>query len=76
MSLKYLCGTCLNYYSIADKLRAGTVSNMFDILGVLVNAGHVVSLLRGHTMAMNGYFDNAATSFPKPDGVVAAMTPR
>ncbi len=39
-----VCGTCLNYYNIKNQLKAGTVSNMFDILGILVNAGHVVAL--------------------------------
>lgn len=39
-----VCGTCLNFYGIADKLQAGTVSNMYDIVERMKRAGKVVSL--------------------------------
>ena len=39
-----VCGTCLNYYQLTDKLQAGTVSNMYDIVSALEEAGKVVSL--------------------------------
>lgn len=40
----HVCGTCLNFYGIADKLRAGTVSNMYDIVSRMQAAGKVISL--------------------------------
>ena len=39
-----VCGTCLNYYGIADRLKVGTVSNMYDILGAMQRADKVISL--------------------------------
>jgi selenium metabolism protein YedF len=36
------CGTCLDYFKVKDKLRVGTVSNMFTILETLSSAGHVI----------------------------------
>ncbi len=39
-----VCGTCLNFYGIADKLQVGTVSNMYDIVERMKRAGKVVSL--------------------------------
>lgn len=39
-----VCGTCLNFYGIADDLKVGTVSNMYDILGRMHEAGKVISL--------------------------------
>lgn len=39
-----VCGTCLNFYGIADKLQAGDVSNMYDILSRMQAAGKVISL--------------------------------
>lgn len=39
-----VCGTCLNFFGIADKLQIGTVSNMFDITQRMLYAGKVVSL--------------------------------
>ena len=43
-SLVLVCGTCLNYYGIADRLKVGTVSNMYDILGAMQRADKVISL--------------------------------
>ena len=37
------CQTCLEYYGIREKICAGTISNMPDILDVLHEAGKVIS---------------------------------
>lgn len=39
-----VCGTCLNYYGLSDKLKAGIVSNMYDILGRMQRAAKVIAL--------------------------------
>ena len=39
-----VCGTCLNFYGIAGQLSAGTVSNMYDSLTRMQEAGKVISL--------------------------------
>ena len=39
-----VCGTCLNYYGIADQLGAGTVSNMYDILTKMQKASKVITV--------------------------------
>ncbi len=36
------CGACLNHFQLKDKLRSGTVSNMFSIVEVLAAAGNVL----------------------------------
>ncbi len=36
------CGTCLDYYHRKDKLEVGIVSNMFEILTLLTEAGRVI----------------------------------
>ena len=36
------CGTCLEFYGLKEKLRAGVVSNMYDIANSLVEAGKVI----------------------------------
>lgn len=36
------CGTCLNYYEIADKLAVGRVTDMLEIAGRLAAAGRVI----------------------------------
>ena len=36
------CGTCLNFYEIADKLAVGGVTNMYDIVEKLTTADVVV----------------------------------
>ena len=43
-SLVLVCGTCLNYYGIADRLKAGTVSNMYDIMSAMQRADKVITL--------------------------------
>lgn len=39
-----VCGTCLNFYGIADKLQVGTVSNMYDILSRMQSAAKVITV--------------------------------
>ena len=39
-----VCGTCLNFYGIADQLGAGTVSNMYDIVTRMQEAAKVISV--------------------------------
>ncbi|MEE4271122.1 MAG: sulfurtransferase-like selenium metabolism protein YedF [Thermoanaerobaculales bacterium] len=36
------CGTCLNFFGIADRLRVGRVTDMLEIAGRLAAAGRVV----------------------------------
>jgi selenium metabolism protein YedF len=36
------CGTCLDYYELADRLRVGTVTNMYDIVSSLAAADRVI----------------------------------
>ena len=31
----YSCGTCLNFYDLADKLQAGIIGNMYDVVEVI-----------------------------------------
>ena len=38
------CGTCLDYFHLKDKLQAGRVSNMAEILGRMANASQVIRL--------------------------------
>ncbi len=40
----YSCGTCLDYYEIADKLKVGEVSNMYEIAEQLLNADNTVKM--------------------------------
>ena len=39
-----VCGTCLNFYGVADRLKVGIVSNMYDILGAMQRADKVITL--------------------------------
>ena len=39
-----VCGTCLEFFSLTDKLSVGTVSNMFDIQGALLEADSVIKI--------------------------------
>jgi len=39
-----ICGTCLDYFGLKDKVALGTVSNMYTIAETLLKAGKVVSL--------------------------------
>jgi selenium metabolism protein YedF len=37
------CGTCLEHFGLSDKLRAGRVTNMFEVIESLQDAAKVVS---------------------------------
>ncbi len=37
-----ICGTCVNYFDLGDRLGAGKISNMYDIADVLSAAGRIV----------------------------------
>ncbi|WP_197735959.1 sulfurtransferase-like selenium metabolism protein YedF [Arabiibacter massiliensis] len=39
-----VCGTCLDFYGLKDRLAAGEASNMYDILGRMREAAKVISL--------------------------------
>lgn len=39
-----VCGTCLNYFGIADQLQVGTISNMYDIVETMQNASKVITI--------------------------------
>lgn len=39
-----VCGACLNFYSIADRLRVGAVSNMYDIVSRMQSAPKVITV--------------------------------
>lgn len=36
------CGTCLNFYGIADKLRVGSITNMYSILDKQMSSSKVI----------------------------------
>jgi selenium metabolism protein YedF len=38
-----VCGTCLNYFEIKDKLAVGIVSNMYDIVEIMSSAGRLLT---------------------------------
>lgn len=38
-----ICGTCVNYFKIGDKIKTGTISNMLDILNTMNNAGRIIN---------------------------------
>jgi tRNA 2-thiouridine synthesizing protein A len=38
-----ICGTCLNYFEVKDKLKKGKVSNMYEIVEKMLNAGKVIT---------------------------------
>jgi selenium metabolism protein YedF len=38
-----VCGTCLNYFEVKDKMRVGVVSNMYDIAGAMSSAGRLIN---------------------------------
>lgn len=37
-----VCGTCLNFYELAGDLKAGKVSNMYEIFESMKNAGSII----------------------------------
>jgi selenium metabolism protein YedF len=38
-----VCGTCLNYFEIKEKLAAGIISNMYDIVDTMSRAGRLLA---------------------------------
>lgn len=38
------CGTCLDFYGLKEKLKAGRVGNMYEIHSILAGAGHLISI--------------------------------
>lgn len=38
----FTCGTCLNFYGLTEKLAVGGVTNMYDIVEAMSNAGKVI----------------------------------
>lgn len=39
----WVCGTCLEFFKLEEARRAGTITNMYDIMSTMVSAGKVVS---------------------------------
>ena len=39
-----VCGTCLNFYGVAEQLKVGEVSNMYDILERMHESAKVITL--------------------------------
>jgi selenium metabolism protein YedF len=39
-----VCGTCLDYYGLKDKIRAGAVANLYEVTEQLLGASKVISL--------------------------------
>ena len=39
-----VCGTCLDFYGIKDRLKVGKVSNMFEIVNLLFNSDKVITI--------------------------------
>lgn len=37
------CGTCISHYSLEDKIKIGTISNMFEIVQVMASASNIVN---------------------------------
>lgn len=38
-----VCGTCLNYFAMKEKLAVGVVSNMYDIASIMSKAGRLLT---------------------------------
>lgn len=39
-----VCGTCLDFFGISDKLKVGKISNMYDIAGSLTSDKNVITI--------------------------------
>jgi intracellular sulfur oxidation DsrE/DsrF family protein len=37
-----LCGTCVNHYSLASEIGAGTISNMYTMAGIMASSVKVL----------------------------------
>ena len=40
----YSCGTCLNYYDLADQLKVGVTGNMYDVVESLMSTSDRIIL--------------------------------
>ncbi len=40
----FSCGTCLDYYQLKDKLKVGSVTNMYDTVESLLSAGKIIKI--------------------------------
>lgn len=38
------CGACLNFYKLTEKLKVGSVTNMYAIAGTMAQAGRLINL--------------------------------
>ncbi len=38
-----VCGTCLDFYNLKEKIKVGTISNMFDIQNTLINSNKIIN---------------------------------
>ena len=38
------CGTCLDFFEIKDKLRVGSVSNMYDIVDMISSSTNTITI--------------------------------
>jgi selenium metabolism protein YedF len=38
----FLCGTCAKYYNLEEKIKIGSLSNMFEIAQAMASAGNIV----------------------------------
>jgi len=38
-----ICGTCVNYFKIGDKIKTGTISNMYDILNTMNTSARLIN---------------------------------
>ncbi len=39
-----VCGTCLDFFKLTDKLAVGSISNMYDIVDALTEDKHVITI--------------------------------
>jgi len=37
-----VCGTCLNYFELKDKLKKGKISNMYEIVEQMLKSGQLI----------------------------------
>lgn len=40
----FVCGTCLNFYQLQEKLAVGTISNMYDITENLFDQSNIITI--------------------------------
>jgi selenium metabolism protein YedF len=38
----FLCATCIKHYSLEEKIKTGTLSNMYEIAQIMASAGNVI----------------------------------